>query len=70
MNYQKLSKEERAEWLGLPVTKAAIELIRTFSKAYGEKALIELRNDSVSDATMHAGAEEATRNIANLLESD
>lgn len=70
MIFQKLSKEELAEWRSLPVTKAAIDAIRAFSKAHAEKALINLRNDNVSDATMNAGAEEATRVMANILESD
>lgn len=70
MIFQKLSKEERAEWRNLPASKAAIALLRDHARAHGEKALLCLRNDNVSDATAHAGAEESTRIIANILETD
>lgn len=70
MSFFKLSKEERAEWRSLPATKAAIAVLREWSKQHGDKALIDLRGGDAGEATAHAGAEEAIRIATDRLEND
>ncbi len=70
MTFQKLTKEERAEWRSLPATRAAIAMLRERAASHGERALSSLRNDEPGDATMYAGGEEALRVSANILEND
>lgn len=70
MSFQKLSKEERAEWRGLPVTRAALAFVREQAMTHVGKALSSALRGEAASAAAYAGAEHALRVAADILEND